>query len=130
VALLVEMIADRRMDRGEFLRTSHSAEARHGTFSSSKRLVRILRPMVQAATGFLLLTRPGFTGDCFVQMSGDFIKGIQVCIEILLRFLWRDISDCAVQALSVVPVHPFQGFPFDPADGFPRAEEVDDFGFE
>jgi len=54
VALLVEMIADRRMDRGEFLRTSHSAEARHGTFSSSKRLVRILRPMVQAATGFLL----------------------------------------------------------------------------
>ena len=27
-------------------------------------------------------------------------------------------------------MHPFQGFPFDLADGFPRAEVLDDFGLE
>ena len=31
------------------------------------------------------VNRPGFTGGCFVQMSGDFIKGIEVFIESLLR---------------------------------------------
>ena len=44
--------------------------------------------------------------------------------------MWRDISDGAMQAFGVVPVDPFQGFPFDLADGFPRAEEVYDLGFE
>ncbi len=76
------------------------------------------------------LNRPGFTGERFVQISGDFIKVVHVCIESLLCFLWRDISDGAVQAFGVVPIDPFQGFPFDPADGFPWAEEIDDFGFE
>ena len=76
------------------------------------------------------LNRPEFTGECFVQMSGYFINVVQVCIECLLCFLWRDITNGAVQAFGVVPVHPFQGFPFDSADGFPWAEEVDDFCFE
>ena len=74
--------------------------------------------------------RPGFTGECFVQMSGSFIKGVQVCIEGLLCFLRRDVSDGAVEALGVVPADLFQCFPFDLADRFPRAEEFDDFGFE
>ena len=63
-------------------------------------------------------------------MSGDFIKGVHVCIESLLCFERCDIANGAVQALGVVPVHPFQGFPFDLAHGFPRAEEVDDFGLK
>jgi len=63
-------------------------------------------------------------------MSGDFIKVVHVCIEGPLCFLWRDVSDGAVQALCVVPAHPFQSFPFNPSDSFPWAEEVDDFGFE
>ena len=42
----------------------------------------------------------------------------------------RDVSDFAVQAFCVVPVHPFQGFPFDLADGFSRPHEVDDLSFE
>ena len=54
----------------------------------------------------------------------------QVFIEGLLCFLWRDISDCAGEALGVVPVHLFQGFPFDLAHGFPGAQKVDDFCFE
>ena len=76
------------------------------------------------------MNRPGFTGECFVQILGHFIKCVQVCIECLLCFLWCDVSDGAVQAFGVVPVDPFQGFPFAPADGFPWVEEVDDFGFE
>ena len=76
------------------------------------------------------LNRPGFTGGYFVQNLSYFIKGIQVCIEVLLCFFWCDISDRAVQAFCVVPVHPFQGFPFNLAHGFPRAKEVNDFGFE
>jgi hypothetical protein len=89
------------------------------------------------------LNRPGFTEECFVQMLCNVIKVVHVCIEGLLRFLWRyvaPIRDCeaipcramdgAVQAFGVVPVDPFQGFPFDPTDGFPWAEKVDDFGFK
>ena len=63
-------------------------------------------------------------------MSGNFINGIQVCIEGLLCFSRRDVSDGALEALGVVPADPFQCFPFDLADRFPRAEEFDDFGFD
>ena len=76
------------------------------------------------------MNRPGFTGECFVQMSGNFIKVVHVFIEGLLCFLRCDVANGAVQALGVVPVDPFQGFPFDPTDGFPGAQKVDDFGFE
>ena len=79
---------------------------------------------------YAVLNRPGFTGEYFVQNLSYFIKGIQVCIEVLLCFFWCYISDRAVQAFCVVPVHPFQGFPFNLAHGFPRAKEVNDFGFE
>ena len=41
-----------------------------------------------------------------------------------------ELSDFAVQAFCVVPVHPFQSFPFDLPDGFPRPHEVDDLSFE
>jgi hypothetical protein len=40
----------------------------------------------------LPLNRPGFIGECFVQMSGDIIKSVQVCIEGQLCFLWRDAA--------------------------------------
>jgi hypothetical protein len=42
------------------------------------------------------LNRPGFTGGCFVQMSGYFIKHIQVCIECLLSFARRCVTNGAV----------------------------------
>ena len=35
-----------------------------------------------------------------------------------------------MKARGVVPVDPFLGFPFDLANGFPRAEEAYDPGFE
>ncbi len=42
------------------------------------------------------VNRPGFTGGCFVQMSGYFIKHIQVCIECLLSFVRRSVTNGAV----------------------------------
>jgi hypothetical protein len=52
-ALLVEMDADGGMNGDEFLQTSHPAEPLHGSLSPSKRLVRILSPVVQPTAGFL-----------------------------------------------------------------------------
>ena len=48
----------------------------------------------------------------------------------LLRFDWRDVTERLKQAVLVEPVHPLQGFPFDLIFGFPRAQPIDDFGFE
>lgn len=42
------------------------------------------------------LNRPGFTGECLVQLLGRFFSGIQGLIEILLCFFRRDVSDFAV----------------------------------
>ena len=54
VALLVEVVVDRRMDGGKFLQTLHLPNAPHRTFPSSKRQVRILRSIVQPAARVLL----------------------------------------------------------------------------
>ena len=56
--------------------------------------------------------------------------GVQGCIEVVLRLIGCAVSNCAVQALSVVPSDPFQGFPFDLSSGLPEAQEFDDLGFE
>lgn len=53
----------------------------------------------QSRLGEFLLKRPGFTGEFFVQNLRGFFKGIHVRIELLLRFLRRDITDGAVQPL-------------------------------
>jgi hypothetical protein len=76
------------------------------------------------------LNRPGFTGERLVQMLSRFFRGVQGFVEVHLCFLRRDVSDFTVQAIFVVPVYPFQGFPFDLTDGFPWPHEVYDFGFE
>ena len=56
MALLIEMVADGRMNGGEFLQTSHAAEPLHGSFSSSEWQVRILGPIVHPAARFLLVS--------------------------------------------------------------------------
>ena len=53
------------------------------------------------------VNRPSFSRACFVQNLSYFIKVVHVCIECLLCFLWRDVSDDAVRAFGVVPVDPF-----------------------
>ena len=55
---------------------------------------------------------------------------MQGSVESLLCFVRCDISDGAVQARVVIPVDPFQGFPFDLTSGLPGAEELDDLGLE
>ncbi len=83
-------------------------------FSDPRACLRARFKCVQVDTFvFQRLNRPQFAGDIFVQILCYFIKVVQVFIECLLCFLWRDVSDGAVQAFGVVPVHPFQGFPFD-----------------
>ena len=37
---------------------------------------------------------------------------------------------CRRFVICIVPVHPFQGVPFDLADEFPRPHEVDELSFE
>ena len=51
------------MDRDELLELSHRSEAEHRPLSPSKRLVRILRAIVEPATGFLPIADVEFTQD-------------------------------------------------------------------
>jgi hypothetical protein len=48
--LLIEMVVDLGMNRAELLQRLHAAKPLHCPLSSSKRLVGILRPIVEAAT--------------------------------------------------------------------------------
>jgi hypothetical protein len=48
--LLIEMIVDLGVNRAELLQRLHTSKPLHRPLSSSKRLMRILRPIVEAAT--------------------------------------------------------------------------------
>ena len=54
VAVLVEVVVDRGMGGGEFLQGLYISELRHRCFSSSKRLVGILSPIVEPPTADLI----------------------------------------------------------------------------
>ena len=56
--------------------------------------------------------RPEFTGGWFVQHLGDRIECVQVCIECLLFFCGRVVSDGAKEKAIAMPIDPFEGFPF------------------
>ena len=58
------------------------------------------------------MNRPEFTGERLVQILGCFFMCVQGFIEHLLCFVRRDISDGAGKTLGVVPIDPFQRFPF------------------
>ena len=49
----VEEVVNRGVDGGEFLQTSHAPEARDYRLPSLQRQVRVLRSIVQPASGFL-----------------------------------------------------------------------------
>jgi hypothetical protein len=61
------------------------------------------------AFGEATLNRPGFTGERLVPTLGCFFIGIQGFIEHLLCFMRRDISNCAVKTLGVVPINLLAG---------------------
>ena len=63
-------------------------------------------------------------------MTGDHIECVQVCIERLLCFCGWDVSDGAKKSAVVIPIDPFQRFPFDLAHRFPWADLVYDLCFE
>ncbi len=47
MTLLIKMVVYGRMNRGEFLKTSHLPKSLHCPFSPPERLVRVFRPIVQ-----------------------------------------------------------------------------------
>src|SRR5208337_4775369 len=55
MALLIEMVVDLGVNRTEFLQRLHVSKALHGALSSSKRLMRILRAIVDPATDLLAI---------------------------------------------------------------------------
>src|SRR5208337_3153255 len=55
MALLIEMVVDLGVNRTEFLQRLHTSKALHGALSSSKRLMRILRAIVEPAADFLAI---------------------------------------------------------------------------
>jgi hypothetical protein len=42
------------------------------------------------------LNRPWFPRGLFVQNSGGFFKGVQLCMEFILHFLRRPMADSAM----------------------------------
>jgi hypothetical protein len=52
MTFLIEMIVNRGVNRGKFLKRLYVPESRHCSFSSTERLVGILRPIVKPATAF------------------------------------------------------------------------------
>ncbi len=53
MAVLVEVVVKRGMDGSELLKGLHVPELRHRPLSSSERLMRVFRPVVEPATALL-----------------------------------------------------------------------------
>ena len=53
MTFLVEMIVDLSINRAEFLKRLRASEPLHGSLSSSKRLMRVFRPIVEATTNLV-----------------------------------------------------------------------------
>ena len=79
--------------------------------ASGRHHLRALQKPLAGGT-LLQVNRPRFTGERLVQILGCFFMCVQGFIEHLLCFVRRDISDGAVKTLGVVPIDPFQRFPF------------------
>ena len=55
MSFLVEVVVDRAVDGGKFLKTSHPPEPEHRPLTSSERLMRILGAVVKPAANFPLV---------------------------------------------------------------------------
>src|SRR5208337_4081318 len=99
MALLIEMVVDLGVNRTEFLQRLHASKALHGALSSSKRLMRILRSIVEATTDLLAIG----VADLFHRLriraksvGDDLLKGIAlIVIQTTLR---ANASRTAAQA--------------------------------
>jgi len=71
--LVIEMIVDGGMDRGELLKTSHSPEAEHRPLSSSEREVRVFCSVIEMATDLLAVNVSDVFHGCPIrsQSIGD-----------------------------------------------------------
>jgi hypothetical protein len=109
VAPQVEMVMNGSMNGRGFLQTSHTPKAQQRTFSSSKRLMRVLTPIVQPTAGFLLLCIAYFShcsavGSQFVDHDDMrvFIASHRFFKEFQCRLAIPSLGDIAFQHFSFV----------------------------
>ena len=55
MTFLIEMVVNLSMNRAEFLERPGASEPLHGSLSSSKRLMRVFRPIVEATTNLVAI---------------------------------------------------------------------------
>jgi len=67
MTFLIEVVVDGGMEGGEFLKAPHPPEAEHRPFSSSKRLMRVFRPVVQPPAGLLQVGAANVPQGCTVR---------------------------------------------------------------
>src|SRR5208337_703620 len=119
MALLIEMVVDLGVNRAELLQRLRTSKPLHRPFSSSKRLMRILRAIVEATTDLLAIG----VADLFhrrrirAKTVGDDLLRSAVCLHDPLEKLQRR---------SFVPLcsdHRFQDLAFV-IDGAPEIAEL------
>ena len=76
------------------------------------------------------VNRAKFPGEHEAQVSASFSMGVQGRIEVVLRFIGRAVSNCAMQAFGGVQGDAFQGFPLELGYGLPGPQGFDNLGFE
>jgi len=84
-ALLVEMIQNRGVDRGECLQTSHAPDPEHGTLSSSQWQMRVLDAIVEPVVGCLQIHRSEVSQGGTIRAVGDYLLRSTVAAHQFLR---------------------------------------------
>src|SRR5271165_6219339 len=108
MALLIEMVVDLSMNWAEFLQRLHASKPLHGPFPSSKRLMRILRAIVEPTTDLL----PVGIADLFHRRG---IRAKTVGDDAPRSAIFLHDAPEKLQRRSLVPLHSddrFQNFAF------------------
>ena len=119
MALLIEMILDLGVNRAESLQRLHTSKPLHRALSSSKRLMRILRPVVEAATDLVPIGGANFfhrRGIRTKPVGDDLLRSAVLLHDALEKF----------QRRSFVPPrgdHRRQDFAFM-VDGAPKIAQL------
>src|SRR5438105_3837548 len=67
------------------------------------------------------MNRPGFDGGSLVLFSGCLVGGLERSVMSGFELGWGHVTEVAVKAFGVVPVHPAERRELDVLDGLPRS---------